>query len=139
MKTQEPISLQQMREEFKQKLGETALSIQTEEEEPSESEDIMICGESPSQIVWTHQQHWADYIQISVEKEVLLTLGEDRVAPLITEVHFVYVSIHTLTFKFSPNSSCSPASFLIPFSFWPCKRSILQIISRAWLSYFTQM
>ena len=43
-----------MREEFKWRLGETVLSMQTEEEEPSESEDIMIDDEPPSQLVQTH-------------------------------------------------------------------------------------
>ena len=43
-----------MREEFKQKKGETISSAQTAEEEPSESEDIMICAESPPQVIQMH-------------------------------------------------------------------------------------
>ena len=77
-----------MREEFKQKMGETTSSIQTVEEEPSESEDTVIWGNSPPLIIQTLQQHWADYVQISIEEGEMLTLGEDRAAPLITEVHF---------------------------------------------------
>ena len=82
------IILQWMREEFKQKMGEAALSAQTAEEELSESEDIAICGESPPQIVHIHQQHWANYVWIGVEEGVMLTPGEDRGVPLITEVNF---------------------------------------------------
>ena len=78
-----------MREESKEKMEETISSAQTTEEKPSESEDIMICGESPPKIIQTHQQHWANYVQIGVEEGVMLTLGEDRAAPLITEVHFL--------------------------------------------------
>ena len=48
------IMLQWMREEFKQRMEEAAASTQTAEEKPSESEDIMIDGESPHQIIQTH-------------------------------------------------------------------------------------
>ena len=79
-----------MREEFQHKMEETTSSTQTKEREPSDSEDTEIGGESPPWIVQTHYtQHWADYVQISVEEGVLLTLGEDRAAPLVTEVHFL--------------------------------------------------
>ena len=98
------ISFQWMKEEFKQKIRETASSAQTTEEEQSESEDIAICGESPPQIIWTHQQHWADYVQIGVEEGVTLTLGGDREAPLITEVHFFSFQIF---YSHSPSNSSS--------------------------------
>ena len=56
------MSLQWMREKYQEKMGETASSTQTEEKEPSEGEDTVIGDESPPWIIWTHQQHWANYV-----------------------------------------------------------------------------
>ena len=117
-------------------LGETALSMQAERRRAIRK--------------WGHNDWWwvsfLDHLDTlttlgwlcpdqCIEEGIPLTLGEDRTAPLITEVHLFYVSFHTPIFKFSLNSSCSPAPFTTLFSFRPCKRSILQTISRAWQSY----
>ena len=38
------------------------------------------------QVLCTHDQHATDYIRIMMELEMNLPMGEDRSAPLITEV-----------------------------------------------------
>ena len=82
-----------MREEFQQTLKETASSMQTKDGNSSDSEEnsehTVIGSESFPQLVWTHQQHWADYVHISAEEGIPLTLGEDRAAPLVTKVQFL--------------------------------------------------
>ena len=37
-------------------------------------------------ILCTHDQHTADYVRIMIEEGMDLPMGEDRAAPLITEV-----------------------------------------------------
>ena len=37
-------------------------------------------------VIWTHDQHVADYVHIMVELGMSLPMGEDRSAPLVTEV-----------------------------------------------------
>ena len=82
-----------MREEFQQILKKAASSIQTKERDSSDSEedseDTVIGSESFPQLVWSHQQHSADYVHLSAEEGIPLTLGEDRAAPLVTEVQFM--------------------------------------------------
>ena len=81
-----------MRQEFKQRLGEAATSSQVQEEEPSESDGTEAQSGSTPRVVHSNSQHLADYIRIYLEEGEMLTLGEDRTAPLITEVYFsVYV------------------------------------------------
>ena len=38
------------------------------------------------QVLYTHDQHVVDYVRIMMEAEINLPMGEDRAAPLITEV-----------------------------------------------------
>ena len=63
--------------------------MQTEERDSSDSKDTAIGSESFPQLVQMHQQHWADYVHLSAEEGLSLTLGEDRTAPLVTEVQFL--------------------------------------------------
>ena len=79
-----------MREEFKQKMGETTSSTQSAEEELPESEDIVIHDESPPHIIQTHHQHLDNYVKMGAEEGVVLTLGEDRAATLIIEVYVFF-------------------------------------------------
>ena len=37
-------------------------------------------------ILCTHDQHTVDYVRLMMEEEMDLPMGEDRVAPMITEV-----------------------------------------------------
>ena len=43
---------------------------------------------SPSRVTWSYNQHRADYICLCMEEGLMLTVGEDQSAPLITEVNF---------------------------------------------------
>ena len=88
-----------MRQEFKQRLGEAATSTQVEEEELPESKGTETWSDPPLRVVWSHRQYLADYIRISMEEGEMLTLGEDRAAPLITEVY--YSSSHVFCNYFS--------------------------------------
>ena len=54
-----------------------------------DSKDTVIGGESFLQLVQMHQQHWVDYVHLSAEEGLPLTLGEDWAAPLVTEVQFL--------------------------------------------------
>ena len=38
------------------------------------------------QLVCTHEQHMADYVQLMMWEGMVLPMGEDRAVPLITEV-----------------------------------------------------
>ena len=107
------MSLQQMREEFQPTLKKVASSIQPKEGESSDNkengEDTAIGGESFPQLIWMHQQHWADYVCLSAEEGLPLTLGEERTAPLVTEVQFILFkfpifSDHPLLIPYSPFS-----------------------------------
>ena len=52
-------------------------------------EDTAIGSESFPQLIQMHQQHWADYVHLSAEEGLTLTLGEDTAAPLVMEVQFM--------------------------------------------------
>ena len=79
-----------MREEFQQTLKKMASSMQTKERDSSDSEedseDTVIGSESFPRLVKMHQQHWVDYVHLSAEEGLPLTIGEDRAAPLVTRV-----------------------------------------------------
>ena len=89
--------------------------------EPSTSVSTEPCDTSPPRVLWTHHQHASDYVRLMMKEGKDLTLGEDPAAPLIMEVFSSM--FHTSIFKFTLNSSCFPAQFIIPFSFRPCNRS----------------
>ena len=107
-----------------------------DEPEPSTSMSTEPHDTSPPRVLWTHHQHAADYVRLMIEEGEDLALGEDGADPLITEVFSPM--FHTSIFKFTLNSSCFPAQFITPFSFRPCKRSVLLTTLKAWQSYFTQ-
>ena len=47
---------------------------------------VLLLVALPSQILRTHWQHAADYPRLMMQVDMSLTMGEDRAAPLITEV-----------------------------------------------------
>ena len=53
---------------------------------PSTSTSTESNGSSPPQVLKTQQQHVAAYTKMMMEGGMELTMGEDRSAPLITEV-----------------------------------------------------
>ena len=71
-------------------VGEAATSTQVREEELPESEGNEVQSDSPLRVIHSHQQHLANYIRICMEEGEKLILGEDRAAPLITEVYFSF-------------------------------------------------
>ena len=79
-----------MKQEFKQSLEEAAASTQVREEGPPESESTEAQSDSPPKVICSHQQHLSNYIKICMEEGEKLSLGEDRAAPLITEVDFSF-------------------------------------------------
>ena len=121
-----PISLQQMREEFQQTPKKGASSIQPKERESSDDEeggeDIVTGSEFP-QLLQMHQQHWADYVHLSTEEGLPLTSGEDRAAPLVTEVHF-------MLFRFS--IFCDHPLLISYSAFFPY--SLFQALQKIWLA-----
>ena len=108
-----------------------------DEPEPSKSVNTEPHDTSPPRVLQTHHQHVADYVRLMMEEGEDLTLGKDREAPMIMEV-FSPMS-HTSIFESTLNSSCFPAQFITPFSFRPCKRSILLTTLKVWWSYFMQI
>ena len=69
-KTWDPLSLQQMRQEFKQRMEEAASSTQVEEDELPENEDMEVWSNSPPRIVQTHRQHLANYVRLVWKREL---------------------------------------------------------------------
>ena len=67
-------------------LGEAATVTQAEDE-PSTSVSTESHETCAPRVLQTHHQHVADYVRLMMEEGEILTLGEDRPAPLITEVH----------------------------------------------------
>ena len=74
-----------MRQEFQSTLQRTAASVPSDEAEPK-GESTETFSSSPSRVIHMHHQHLADYIKLFMEEGEELTLGEDRAAPLITQV-----------------------------------------------------
>ena len=56
------------------------------EPEPSTSTSTESHGFSPFQVLKMHQPHVTVYTKMMMEDGIELTMGEDRAAPLITEV-----------------------------------------------------
>ena len=75
-----------MRQECQQSLGETVASLQAGESEPLEGESTEAQSNSPPRVTHSHHQHLGDYIKLFMEEGEELTLGEDQVTSLITEV-----------------------------------------------------
>ena len=78
-------------------LAKAAAMASDAEPEPSTSTSTEPSGSSPPRVLQTHHQHSADYIRFMMEEGGDLTMGEDRVAPLIMEV-FSSMLISSLTF-----------------------------------------
>ena len=55
-------------------------------EDPTTGIETAPSNKEKPRILCTHDQHTADYIRIMMEEGMDLPMGEDRVAPLITEV-----------------------------------------------------
>ena len=75
-----------MWQEFQGSLPKVASVIPAMESEPSTGTSTDTIGSSPPQVLRTPWQHVADYTRLMMETVVDLTMGEDRAAPLITEV-----------------------------------------------------
>ena len=56
------------------------------EPEPSTGTSTESHGSSPPQVLKAQQQHITAYTKMMMESGMRLTMGEDRAAPLITEV-----------------------------------------------------
>ena len=56
------------------------------EDEPAERIDTSPSTLGPTRVLWTHQQHAADYMHLMVEAWISLPMGEDQSVPLVTEV-----------------------------------------------------
>ena len=54
--------------------------------EPLEGIDTNLSSNARPQMLCTHDQHAIDYIRIMMEAGMDLPMGEDRAAPLITEI-----------------------------------------------------
>ena len=129
VKSYVPISLllQWMREEFQQTLKKVASSSQPKEGESSDNEedgeDTATSNVPFPQLVRTHQQHWTDYVHLSAEEGLPLTLGEDRAAPLVMGVQFIH-------FRFS---IICDHPLLIPYSAF-FLYSLFRVLQKIWLA-----
>ena len=71
------------------------------EDEPSEGIDTSSSTSRLKQVLWTHQQHVADYVYLMVEAGISLPMGEDKLVPLIMEVlpfFFLFVISHVILY-----------------------------------------
>ena len=73
------LPLQKLRQEFRELLGEAAMSPM--EEELRESMSTEPCATSPPRVLKSRQQHVADYIHLMMEEGEDPTMGEDRLLP----------------------------------------------------------
>ena len=87
--------LQRLRQEFQKMLSERVATSQVEEVEPLEGKSTEAHSSYPPMVICSHCQHLADYVKIFMEAGEELTLGEDQVAPLVTEVP-LYFSIWSI-------------------------------------------
>ena len=55
-------------------------------EDPTTGIDTTPSQKEKPQLLQTHDQHTADYVRLMMQEGMDLPMGEDRVAPLITEV-----------------------------------------------------
>ena len=58
--------------------------------ESPEGIDTSLSSTARPQVLCTHDQHAADYVRIMMESGMNLPMGEDRSAPLITEVSSLF-------------------------------------------------
>ena len=75
-----------MQQEFWATLSKAVAVASEAESKPSTSTSTEPSGSSPPRVLWTYQQHAADYIRLIMEDSGDLTMGEDRAATLIKEV-----------------------------------------------------
>ena len=112
------------------------------EPEPSTGTSTDPSGSSPPQVLRTYHQHMTDYMRLMMESGMDLTLSEDRVALLITEVYSSHAYfIAYINFQSILNSLYSQFHTLFLFSFrpyrrfdWPTTSTRLQI-SCTWMVY----
>ena len=76
-----------MWQEFQEMLAEMVSATSGVEPEPNTSTSTDPSGSSPPWVLRTYCQHTGDYMRLMMESGMDLTLGEDRVARLITEVY----------------------------------------------------
>ena len=108
---------------FWKTLAETALTTSGAEPEPGTSTSTEPSASFPPQVLITHHQHMADYRKLMMEIGMDLTMGEDRAAPLITEVCSpMPTPYHTSTSKSILNFLYSQSHTLFPFYSRPYRR-----------------
>ena len=80
--------LQTLQKRFKESLPATiaAQQLQPPEEGPTTGIDTAPSQKEKPQLVHTHEQYTADYVRLMMQEGMELLMGEDRAAPLITEV-----------------------------------------------------
>ena len=82
-----------MRQEFRIAPSKAVMVAPADvEPEPSTSKSTEPHDTSPPRVLWTHHQHMTDCVRLMMEEGEDFTLGDDRAAPLITEVFSTMVS-----------------------------------------------
>ena len=116
-------------------LSETVATLQLEETKPLEGKSTETCSSSPPRVIHSHCQHLVDYVKLCMEEGEELTLGEDWMAPLVTELspYFSYMI-------YTPNHFNLLSSISLKDSYNPilrlCRRSILPTILYAWQTFY---
>ena len=76
-----------MQQEFQKTLAETVSTTPGAEPEPEPAQvQVLNPVDLSPQVLRMHRQHATDYMKLMMESGINLSMGEDRAAPLITEV-----------------------------------------------------
>ena len=75
-----------MRQEFKESLEDTVVGSPVPGSGPLESESTEAHSSSPPWVICSCHQHLVDYVKIFMKEGEELTVGEDQLASLVTEV-----------------------------------------------------
>ena len=67
-------------------LSKTVATLQSEETEPLEGNSTETHSSYPPSVIHSHYQHLVDYVKLFMEEGEELTLGENQMAPLVTEI-----------------------------------------------------
>ena len=91
--------LQKMRQDIKERMKGTMVTSQVPPApEPAERDSTVPSDTSPPQVLKFHHQHLANYVKLFLEEGEDLIMGDDKAAPLVTEVFIHCFTIYDWSF-----------------------------------------
>ena len=75
-----------MQKQFQESIPQTVDEMEQSTSHPTERIETNPLPNEKPRVFQTHDQHAANYVRLMMEEGMDLPMGEDRVAPLITEV-----------------------------------------------------